>query len=47
VITSTLQLDEMETKLDDAKLKEDTLCAEMLSLRLEQNSVHSPSMTDL
>ena len=33
----TLQLDGMEVKLDEAKLAEDRLCAEMSSLRLEQN----------
>lgn len=36
------RLDEMENKLDEAKSTEDRLCAEMSSLRLDQNSVHSP-----
>lgn len=36
------RLDEMENKLDEAKLTEDRLCAEMSSLRLDQDSVHSP-----
>ncbi|KAF9648351.1 hypothetical protein BDM02DRAFT_3115525 [Thelephora ganbajun] len=38
-------LDEMETKLDEAKLTEDRLCAEMSTLRLERNPSPSPSAT--
>ena len=40
-----LQLDGMEVKLDEAKLTEDRLCAEMSSLRLEQNPDRLPSTT--
>jgi len=40
------RLDEMETNLDEAKLTEDRLCAEMYSMRLERNPAHSPSATD-
>jgi len=39
------RLDRMEAKLDDAKLTEDRLCAEMSSLILEQNSDRPPSTT--
>lgn len=42
MLTSILQLDDMETRLDEAKLTEDRLCAEMSSLGL----VHSLSMAD-
>lgn len=45
VILSIAQLDEMEIELDEAKLTEDRLCAEMSSLRLDQNSVHSAQAT--
>ena len=37
LLTPALQLDEMENKLDEAKLTEDILCAEMSSLRLERD----------
>lgn len=40
------RLDEMEVKLDEAKLTEDRLCAEMTSLRLERNSDYYPSAID-
>jgi len=40
------RLDEMEVNLDEAKLTEDRLCAEMSSLRLERNPAHSPSGAD-
>lgn len=43
IFTSIPQLDEMETKLEEAKLAEDRLCAEMCSLGLERNPAHSPS----
>lgn len=43
IFTSISQLDEMESKLDEAKLAEDRLSAEMSSLRLEQDPAHSPS----
>lgn len=42
MFTSILQLDEMENKLDEAKLAEDRLCAEMSTLRIERNPGHSP-----
>jgi len=39
------RLDEMETRLDEAKLTEDRLCVEMSVLRLERNPARSPSAT--
>ena len=43
-IPSITQLDEMEVQLDEAKLTEDRLCAEVSSLRLEpRDSDHLPS----
>ena len=47
ICISILQLDEMENKLDEAKLAEDRLCAEMSGLRLGRDPAHSPSATDL
>ena len=44
-LTAILQLDEMEIRLDEAKLGEDRLCAEMSSLRLERDPAHSPPST--
>ena len=43
IFTSASQLDGMEAKLDEAKLTEDRLCAEMSGLRLEQNPDRLPS----
>ena len=37
---STLQLDEMETKLDEAELTEGRLCAELSNLRLDRDPAH-------
>jgi len=41
-----MRLDEMETKLDEASVTEDILCAEMSSLRLERSSDFSLSAAD-
>ena len=46
MFTLILQLDEMEMKLDEAKLTEDRLSAKMSSLGLERNPDHSPSAAD-
>ena len=45
MFTSASQLDGMEAELDEAKLTEDRLCAEMSSLRLEQDPDRLPSVT--
>lgn len=40
---SIIQLDEMETQLEEARLTEDRLCVEMSSLGLACDSVNSTS----
>jgi len=42
---SASKLDGMEARLDEAKLTEDRLCAEMSGLRLEQDPDRLPSAT--